>query len=699
VTTQDVLATTEPAGGAGPLAAVDDSPAAQHVASVALPLKDRLTHPVIPRPARAGSAAPDDALLDEACRRAVDGLLAQQRQDGHWSYRLETNVCMEAEYVMLGHLIDRVDSARERRIVTRILGEQQPDGGWAVYRGGPSDADCTVEAYVALRAAGLAADHPAVVAAHGCISKLGGVEATRVFTRMWLACCGLHPWQPLPELPPELLFLPTRVPLSLPRFASWARATIVPLTVVLTLRPATAAIVLGRDELPRGARPANARRNSPTGPVAAGFRGLDRALHAYRRSPWQPGRARALRAAEQWILDHQEADGGIGGIQPPMAYQCLALHALGYRRGNPALDRAWNAFEGFILEDETTCEVQACLSPVWDTGLAMLALSDLGLPGDHPALLRAGEWLLERECTAVGDWSAVRRGLHPGGWPFEYDNQLYPDIDDTAIVLLALQRLDMPQAADAVRRGLRWMIGMQSRDGGMGAFDADNTGKLVGRIPFCDFGAVTDPPSADVTGHVVEACAAWGLAPSYAPVQRMVQWLLRDQDPDGAWFGRWGVNYVYGTAAAIPGLVAAGVHRTHPAVQAGLDWLLAVQHDDGSFGEDCASYDDPALRGRGEATPSQTAWGLQGLCSAGEARSGAAAKAARWLIESQRDDGLWFDERFTGTGFPRDFYLRYHGYAAYFPAAALGRYRRMRPTVGARKATGVPMKLVKMESH
>jgi len=699
VTTQDVLATTEPAGGAGPLAAVDDSPAAQHVASVALPLKDRLTHPVIPRPARAGSAAPDDALLDEACRRAVDGLLAQQRQDGHWSYRLETNVCMEAEYVMLGHLIDRVDPARERRIVTRILGEQQPDGGWAVYRGGPSDADCTVEAYVALRAAGLAADHPAVVAAHGCISKLGGVEATRVFTRMWLACCGLHPWQPLPELPPELLFLPTRVPLSLPRFASWARATIVPLTVVLTLRPATAAIVLGRDELPRGARPANARRNSPTGLVAAGFRGLDRALHAYRRSPWQPGRARALRAAEQWILDHQEADGGIGGIQPPMAYQCLALHALGYRRGNPALDRAWNAFEGFILEDETTCEVQACLSPVWDTGLAMLALSDLGLPGDHPALLRAGEWLLDRECTAVGDWSAVRRGLHPGGWPFEYDNQLYPDIDDTAIVLLALQRLDMPQAADAVRRGLRWMIGMQSRDGGMGAFDADNTGKLVGRIPFCDFGAVTDPPSADVTGHVVEACAAWGLAPSYAPVQRMVQWLLRDQDPDGAWFGRWGVNYVYGTAAAIPGLVAAGVHRTHPAVQAGLDWLLAVQHDDGSFGEDCASYDDPALRGRGEATPSQTAWGLQGLCSAGEARSGAAAKAARWLIESQRDDGLWFDERFTGTGFPRDFYLRYHGYAAYFPAAALGRYRRMRPTVGARKATGVPMKLVKMESH
>ncbi len=663
-------------------------------AADALPLRQRAAQPVIPRPSRAGSAAPEDALLDEACRRAVEGLLAQQRPDGHWSYRLETNVCMEAEYVMLGRIVGTADAAREQRIVNRILGEQQPDGGWAVYRGGPSDPDCSVEAYVALRAAGVAADHPAVVAARGCISRLGGVAATRVFTRMWLACCGLHPWQPLPELPPELVFLPTRFPLSLPRFASWARATIVPLTVVLTLRPATAAIVLGRDELPHGARPEGARRNSPTGAVATGFRGLDRALHAYRRSPWQPGRARALRAAEQWILDHQEADGGIGGIQPPMAYQCLALHALGYRRGNPAFDRAWNAFEGFILEDAQTCEVQACLSPVWDTGLAVLALSDLGLPRDHPALLRAGEWLLDRECTARGDWAALRPRLPAGGWPFEYDNQLYPDIDDTAIVLLALQRLDMPQAADAVRRGLRWMVGMQCRDGGMGAFDADNTGRLVGRIPFCDFGAVTDPPSADVTGHVAEALAAWGYAPSYAPLQRMVQWLLRDQDPDGAWFGRWGVNYVYGTAAAIPGLIAGGVHRTHPAVQAGLDWLLSVQRADGSFGEDCATYDDPALRGHGDPTPSQTAWGLQGLCSAGEARSGAAARAARWLIEQQREDGLWFDERYTGTGFPRDFYLRYHGYAAYFPAAALGRYRQMRPSVGARRATGVPMKLV-----
>ena len=665
------------------------------VAGRAVPPAARAAQPVIPRPTRAGSAAPEDALLDAACSRAVDGLLAQQRDDGHWSYRLESNVCMEAEYVMLGHILGRTDAAREQRIVNRILAEQQADGGWAVYAGGPSDADCTVEAYVALRAAGLPAGHPRVAAARDRISALGGVAATRVFTRMWLACCGLHPWEPLPELPPELLFLPTRVPLSLPHFASWARATIVPLTVVLTLRPATAAIVLGAHELPYGAKPHDARRNSPTGGVAASFRGIDKVLHAYRRSPWQPGRARALRAAEAWILEHQEADGGIGGIQPPMAYQCLALHALGYRAGNPAIDRAWNAFEGFILEDDASCEVQACLSPVWDTGLAMLALSDLGLPRDHPALLQATSWLLDRECTVIGDWAAVRPRLPVGGWPFEYDNQLYPDVDDTAIVLSALQRVELSgRGLDAVRRGLRWMIGMQSRDGGLGAFDADNTGRLVGRIPFCDFGAVTDPPSADVTAHVVEACAAWGLAATYAPLQRMVRWLLRAQEPDGAWFGRWGVSYVYGTAAAIPGLVAGGVHRTHPAVQSGLDWLLSVQQDDGAFGEDCASYDDPSLRGRGDATPSQTGWGLQGLCSAGEARSGAAARAARWLIEQQGDDGLWRDARFTGTGFPRDFYLRYHGYAAYFPAAALGRYRTMRPAVGARKAHGVPMRLV-----
>jgi squalene-hopene/tetraprenyl-beta-curcumene cyclase len=686
-----VTATGLPPAAAHADGGADTAAAAARV----VPPRRRAAVPVIPRPSRAGSAAPPDAELDVACSSAADGLLAQQRPNGHWSYRLESNVCMEAEYVMLGRILGRLDEGRAQRIVARILAEQQPDGGWAVYAGGPSDADCTVEAYVALRAAGLGPGHPACVAAHGRITALGGLAATRVFTRMWLACCGLHPWEPLPELPPELLFLPTRAPLSLPRFASWARATIVPLTVVLTLRPATASIVLGARELPAGAAPDGPRRNSPRGAIATGFRGVDAMLHAYRRSPWQPGRARALRAAEAWILEHQEADGGIGGIQPPMAYQCLALHALGYRAGNPALDRAWNAFEGFILEDDSQCEVQACLSPVWDTGLAMLALSDLGLPRDHPALLRAASWLLQRECVAVGDWAAMRPRLPAGGWPFEYDNQLYPDVDDTAIVLLALQRVEMPQATEAVRRGLRWMLGMQSRDGGFGAFDADNTGKLVGRIPFCDFGAVTDPPSADVTAHVAEACAVWGLAPSYTPLRRSVAWLLRAQEADGAWFGRWGVNYVYGTAAAIPGLVAGGMHRTHPAVQAGLDFLLSVQHDDGSFGEDCASYDDPALRGRGDATPSQTAWGLQGLCSAGEARSGAAARAARWLLDMQGADGLWRDHRFTGTGFPRDFYLRYHGYAAYFPAAALGRYRRMRPPVGARQATGVPMKLAK----
>lgn len=639
------------------------------------------------RPPRAGSLAVPDADLDRACARAVEGLLAQQRPDGHWSYRLESNVCMEAEYLLLARILGRHDPARERRLVHRILEAQQADGGFPVYVGGPSDVDVTVEALVALRAAGLPADDPRVRAARAAAERLGGVAATRVFTRIWLACCGLHPWDQLPELPPELLYLPTRAPLSLPRFASWARATIVPLVVVLAKRPATANVVLARDDLPPG-DPRRARRG-PTGPIALGFKGLDRLLHAYRRVPWHPGREQALARAEDWILDHQEKDGSIGGIQPPMAYQCLALHALGYRRGHPALERAFSAFEHFILEDEERCEVQACLSPVWDTALAVLALSDLGLPADHPALVAAGRWLLDREIRVRGDWAAMRPRLPAGGWAFEYHNDRYPDIDDTAIVLLALQRIAVDKE-EAVLRGLRWILGMRCRDGGLAAFDADNTSKLVGYIPFCDFGAVTDPPSADVTAHALEACSAWGLA-RHRDCLGLRQWLLKHQEADGAWFGRWGVNYVYGTAAAIPALVASGLHRLHPAVQRGLHWLLSVQQEDGAFGEDCASYVDPAFRGRGLATASQTAWGLQGLCAAGEAGSAAAARAARWLVDHQGEDGLWQDERFTGTGFPGDFYLRYHGYAAYFPAAALGRYRRSRPVGGARPATGVPV--------
>lgn len=642
-----------------------------------------------PRPPRAGSLAVPDAVLDEACARAVAGLRAHQRPDGHWSYRLESNVCMEAEYLLLGRILGRQEPGRERRLVGRILDAQLEDGGFPVYVGGPADVDVTVEALCALRASGLPADDPRVRAARDAAARLGGVAATRVFTRIWLACCGLYPWEALPELPPELLFLPPRAPLSLARFASWARATIVPLLVVLALRPVSPDVIVGTDDLPPG-DPSRARRG-PTGPAAAAFRTLDRLLHAYRRLPRQPGRQRALARAEEWILDHQEADGSIGGIQPPMAYQCLALHALGYRRGQPALERAWRAFEHFIREDDERCEVQACLSPVWDTALAVLALSDLGVPPDDEALVAAGRWLLEREIRVAGDWSVRRPRLRGGAWAFEYHNDWYPDVDDTAIVLCALQRVAVPGEA-AVARGLRWLLGMRCRNGGLAAFDADNTSRLVSRIPFCDFGAVTDPPSADVTAHALEALGTWGMA-RHPHTLELRRWLLRQQEPDGSWFGRWGVNHVYGTAAAIPGLIAAGLHRLHPAVQRGLGWLLAVQQPDGAFGEDCASYRDPAMRGRGLATPSQTAWGLQGLCAAGEAGSAAAARAARWLCEHQGDDGLWHDQRFTGTGFPGDFYIRYHGYAAYFPAAALGRYRRMRPAPGPRPAVGIPVHL------
>jgi squalene-hopene/tetraprenyl-beta-curcumene cyclase len=461
-----------------------------------------------------------------------------------------------------------------------------------------------------------------------------------------MALLGQWPRQRIVPIPPEMILLPAGAPVSIYSFACWARQTVVALSVVRALRPVRPARIDLREI---GARPGATTR--PPRPSVL--------------------RRRALAAAEEWVRERQEADGSWGGIQPPWVWSIIMLAALGHGWEDETFRRAVEGWEGFTIDDGDRLRPEACQSPVWDTALAVLALRAAGVPAEHPQLARAGEWLLGEEVTVSGDWCVRCPELRPGGWAFEFQNDLYPDVDDTAVVALALRELGMGD--DAVGRGLDWTVGMQSRGGGWGAFDVNNVAYWLYRIPFCDFGKVTDEPSADVTAHALEV-----LAPSRrhdAAVARGLAWLLAEQEDDGSWFGRWGVNHVYGTAAALPALEACGLPPEHPAVRRAVAWLDFVQNLDGSFGEDIRSYADPAARGRGPATPSQTAWALLAYVAAGEAESDSARRAAEWLCHVQRSDGDWDELHYTGTGFPLDFMIRYHLYRLTFPLLALGRLR------------------------
>ena len=616
------------------------------------------------------------ALAAGALDRATNHLLSLQHQDGWWQGELETNVTMDAEDLLLREFLGVGDDETKAAAGRWIRSQQRADGTWANFYGGPGNLSTTVEAYVALRLAGDEPDAPHMSRAAAWIREQGGVEATRVFTRIWLALSGRWSWDELPVIPPELIYLPSWFPLNIYDWGCWARQTIVALAVVQSYRPSKE-LPFDISELKTGVTPA-ARNDDPWAKV---FNGLDTALHKITI----PKRARraALRRCAEWIITRQEADGCWGGIQPPWVYSLMALYLLGYELDHPVMARGLAGLDRFTIDEKVpqpdgsygaVRRLEACQSPVWDTVLTMIGLADAGLPADHPALVKAANWVLDEEIRGPGDWQVRRPHTAPGGWAFEFDNDNYPDTDDTAEVILALRRVSVP-SGEARQRGLRWLTGMQSKDGGWGAFDADNTRALVNKLPFCDFGAVIDPPSADVTAHIVEAFAHEGQATSRA-CQRGVIWLLKNQEPDGSWFGRWGANYIYGTGAVVPALIAAGVRPNKPCIRRAVAWLEAHQNEDGGWGEDLRSYDDPLLAGQGESTASQTAWALLALLAAGEAGGDAAARGVRWLASTQTAEGTWHEPWFTGTGFPGDFYINYHLYRLAFPVSALGRYVR-----------------------
>jgi squalene-hopene/tetraprenyl-beta-curcumene cyclase len=617
-----------------------------------------------------------------ALESAREKLLSLQDDAGWWRGELQTNVTMDAEDILLREFLGIRRADGTERSAAWIRSQQREDGTWANFHGGPGDLSTTVEAYWALKLAGDGVEEPHMRKAAEFVRGAGGVQRARVFTHVWMALFGLWSWEQVPALPVEIVLLPRRAPLSIYDFACWARQTIVALSVVMAHRPCKPlAFDLSELDGPEPWRPARAR--SRRGRWLAR---LDRMLRAYQRHPIRPLRRLAMARAERWIVRRQEADGSWGGIQPPWVYSLMALHLGGYPIDHPVMRRGVEGIDGFMVEEDgedprnvgappgASRRLEACQSPVWDTALAVVALSDAGLPGDHPALVRAGQWLLGEEVTVRGDWAVPRPELEPGGWAFEFENVNYPDVDDTAEVVLALLRVEPPEPAavrEAVVRAVRWVKGMQSEDGAWGAFDADNTRTLVRELPFLDFGEVIDDPSADVTAHTVEMFAALDLA-STPVAQAALKRLVEMQEDDGSWFGRWGVNHVYGTGAAVPALIAAGVPSADPAVRKAVRWLVAHQNEDGGWGEDPRSYDDPAWIGRGPSTASQTAWALLALEAAGE-RGEAMARGVEWLLANQREDGGWDEPQYTGTGFPCDYYINYHLYRLTFPVMALGR--------------------------
>ncbi|ASR35944.1 squalene-hopene cyclase [Prauserella marina] len=611
----------------------------------------------------------------EATERARHHLLSLQHEEGWWKGELETNVTMDAEDLMLRQFVGIADDRLLAESARWIRSCQREDGTWANFYGGPADLSTTVEAYTALRMAGDPAGSPHLRRAREFILDSGGIEATRVFTRIWLALFGEWSWDRLPVLPPELVLLPHWFPLNVYDWACWARQTVVPLTIVASSRPRRP-LGVSVQELRTG-KPVP----EPDSPLtwAGAFQRLDSVLHIAEKFPVKPLRRIALSTAEKWIVDRQEADGGWGGIQPPWVYSILALNLRGYSTRHPVLRKAIEGLEGFTIRERTeegwVRRLEACQSPVWDTALALTALLDSGLAPDDPALVKAADWVLREEIRSEGDWQVRRGDLAPSGWAFEFANDHYPDTDDTAEVILGMRRIDHPEPhrlREVLDRAAAWTAGMQSKDGGWGAFDADNTQTLCEKLPFCDFGAVIDPPSADVTAHIVEMLAARGEGDT-EPALRGVRWLLAHQEKDGSWFGRWGANHVYGTGAVVPALVAAGIPFEHKAVRAAVAWLCAHQNPDGGWGEDLRSYVDPSWIGKGVSTASQTAWALLGLLAAGE-RGPGVERGVDFLVRTQLPEGGWDEPHFTGTGFPGDFYINYHLYRLVFPLTALGRY-------------------------
>jgi squalene-hopene/tetraprenyl-beta-curcumene cyclase len=618
-------------------------------------------------------------VVEAAQARTRDWLLADQSPDGYWEGQLEGDVILEAESIMLKAFLGREDDPICRKFAKSIRAQQLPDGGWPIHPGGSTDVSASVEAYLALKIMGASPDEAAMVRARAAILELGGVHACNSFTRFNLAFLGQVSYDECPCVPPELMLVPSRWRFSLYAMSAWTRTIVVPLSIISHFKPAKQ-LAPGRGiaELYCEDGKVPSRRTKSPVSWTNFFLGVDRALKLADR--WVPAswRRPAVRAAHRWMLDHLENSDGLGAIFPPMVYTVIALKALDYEENSQTFAWAMDQLDDLIIEGQDGIRVQPCLSPVWDTAIAAISLADSDLPKDSPAIRKTVDWLIEQEIRRPGDWQVNRPGIEPSGWSFEFRNEFYPDIDDTAMVLLALHRnshVDDRAVAATTRRGVNWLLAMQNRDGGWAAFDADIDNQVLTKVPFADHNAMLDPSCADITARILELLGTLGYRADHPSVARALDFLWKNQEREGCWYGRWGVNYIYGTWQVLQGLKALDHPMDHPSLVRAADWLESVQHSSGGWGESCRSYDDPAWMGVGEPTASQTAWAVLGLVAAGRANSAAVRRGIAYLTEAQRPDGSWDEVPFTGTGFPRVFYLKYHLYRIYFPLMAISRYR------------------------
>ncbi len=620
--------------------------------------------------------------LDAAINRAAAALAGLQRSDGHWVFELEADATIPSEYILLQHYLDRIEPELEASIARFIRAKQGKDGGWPLFYGGALDISCSVKAYFALKAAGDSPEAPHMARARAAILAQGGARRCNVFTRILLALFGEVPWRAVPMMPVEIMLLPRWSPFHIAKVSYWSRAVLVPLLVLMALRPRARnpqRITIGELFLD----PPEAVRDWIAGPTASplaiAFGMLDRVLRATEPLFPKRPRRRAIAKAVAFVTERLNGEDGLGGIYPAMANALMMFDCLGYPHDCPERETATAAIGKLLVPDGEGSYCQPCLSPVWDTALACHALAETEDRRVEPAIGRALDWLAGKQVLeTAGDWAMNRPNLRPGGWAFQYENPCYPDVDDTAVVALALDRCDRVRYRPAVERAKEWIVGMQSRNGGWGSFDADNTHYYLNHIPFADHGALLDPPTADVSARCLGLLAQAGSGAAHPTVATAVAFLRREQEADGSWFGRWGTNYIYGTWSVLAALDAAGVDRRSPEIRRAVGWLLDRQREDGGWGEREESYWPGVPPGEAPySTPSQTAWALLGLMAAGEVENPAVARGIAFLIDAQDRNGSWDEPWFNAVGFPRVFFLRYHGYRAYFPLWALARYRRL----------------------
>ncbi len=625
-----------------------------------------------------------EEVLEKAINKTQDLLLGKQNEQGFWVGELEADASVTAGYIPFMYFMTNViDPDKRERIINFVRLKQKADGSWSTYNGGPGDLNVTVQVYFALRLASVPSTEPFMLLARQFVLSKGGVMKVNTITRIWLAMFGQYDYRGTPSIPPEIALLPNRFFFNIYDFASWSRETIIALMLILTVKPVckmpeSASI----EELyvePKGKRHYILTNIGGFFSFQNFFLYLDRLFKILEIQPVKPLRRRAMKKVEKWIVDHQEKDGSWGGIMLPWLYSLMALKSLGYQNENPIIKKGIEGLSQFIITDKNIMRMQPAVSPVWDTAWAVLSLLESGLPASHPSISRACRWQLKQEIRSDGDWKIKNRRTESGCWSFEFQNDFYPDIDDTSVVARALLQWNVIVMKDqsgiaAAERGLRWVKGMQSRDGGWAAFDRDNNKQILANVPYADFMTPLDPTSPDVTAHAVEFIAL--ADPADKSLRQGIKYLQRVQKRDGSWYGRWGVNYTYGTGLVLLSLKTAGENMAQPYIRKALCWLEANQNPDGGWGETCETYDNPDMKCKGPSTASQTAWCLMGLIAAGRQFYQPIAQGIDYLLKNQKDDGSWTEEAYTGTGFPRAFYMRYDLYRIYFPLLALGLYKK-----------------------